>query len=390
MAKRQYIGMKEKVEKTILKYDLIENGDKIILGVSGGPDSMCMLNILKDLQNTNLKKLNYEIIVAHVNHMIREEAIEDEKYVEDYCKKNNIEFYSKSIDIPKIVNTKKIGEEEAGRIARYEFFDELLEKTKANKIAIAHNKNDRVETVLMNELRGSGLSGLKGIEPRRGKYIRPLIEIEREEIEKYCEENKLEPRIDKTNFENIHTRNKLRNCLIPYIKKEFNPNIIETINRLSEIVTEQEKYIDEIVREKYKEINIKERINNSSIKKEEKNANEIDNTEKMPVKNDKKSEQEEERNKEIRENSENKKTEFEKCIILDLAKFNKQNKVIKSKLILYTITRLLNNSKGIEKVHIEDIIKLCNNNIGNKYLTPNKNIKILIKNKKIFFMANNE
>lgn len=390
MAKRQYIGIKEKVEKTILKYDLIENGDKIMLGVSGGPDSMCMLNILKDLQNTNLKKLNYEIIVAHVNHMIREEAIEDEKYVEEYCKKNNIEFYSKSIDIPKIVNTKKIGEEEAGRIARYEFFDELLEKTKANKIAIAHNKNDRVETVLMNELRGSGLSGLKGIEPRRGKYIRPLIEIEREEIEKYCEENKLEPRIDKTNFENIHTRNKLRNCLIPYIKKEFNPNIIETINRLSEIVTEQEKYIDEIVREKYKEINIKERINNSSIKKEEKNANEIDNTEKMPVKNDKKSEQEEERNKEIRENSENKKTEFEKCIILDLAKFNKQNKVIKSKLILYTITRLLNNAKGIEKVHIEDIIKLCNNNIGNKYLTPNKNIKILIKNKKIFFMANNE
>lgn len=390
MAKRQYIGIKEKVEKTILKYELIENGDKIILGVSGGPDSMCMLNILKDLQNTNLKKLNYEIIVAHVNHMIREEAIEDEKYVEDYCKKNNIEFYSKSIGIPKIVNTKKIGEEEAGRIARYEFFDELLEKTKANKIAIAHNKNDRVETVLMNELRGSGLSGLKGIEPRRGKYIRPLIEIEREEIEKYCEENKLEPRIDKTNFENIHTRNKLRNCLIPYIKKEFNPNIIETINRLSEIVTEQEKYIDEIVREKYEEINIKERINNSSIKKEEKNANEIDNTEKMPVKNDKKSEQEEERNKEIRENSENEKTEFEKCIILDLAKFNKQNKVIKSKLILYTITRLLNNAKGIEKVHIEDIIKLCNNNIGNKYLTPNKNIKILIKNKKIFFMANNE
>ncbi len=390
MAKRQYIGIKEKVEKTILKYDLIENGDKIILGVSGGPDSMCMLNILKDLQNTNLKKLNYEIIVAHVNHMIREEAIEDEKYVEDYCKKNNIEFYSKSIDIPKIVNTKKIGEEEAGRIARYEFFDELLEKTKANKIAIAHNKNDRVETVLMNELRGSGLSGLKGIEPRRGKYIRPLIEIEREEIEKYCEENKLEPRIDKTNFENIHTRNKLRNCLIPYIKKEFNPNIIETINRLSEIVTEQEKYIDEIVREKYEEMNIKERINNSSIKKEEKNANKIDNIEKMSVKNDKKSEQEEERNKEIRENSENKKIEFEKCIILDLAKFNKQNKVIKSKLILYTITRLLNNAKGIEKVHIEDIIKLCNNNIGNKYLTPNKNIKILIKNKKIFFMANNE
>ena len=374
-----------KVTKTIKKYNLIKNGDKIVVGVSGGPDSICLLDILRKMKNPT-----FNIIVAHINHMIREEADEDENFVKEYCNKNNIQFYSKSIDVQKIANNNKISTEEAGRNARYEFFDEILKKTGGNKIAIAHNKNDRVETVLMNELRGSGLSGLKGIEPRRGKYIRPLIEIEREEIEKYCEENKLEPRIDKTNFENIHTRNKLRNCLIPYIKKEFNPNIIETINRLSEIVTEQEKYIDEIVREKYEEINIKERINNSSIKKEEKNANEIDNTEKMPVKNDKKSEQEEEKNKEIRENSENKKTEFEKCIILDLAKFNKQNKVIKSKLILYTITRLLNNSKGIEKVHIEDIIKLCNNNIGNKYLTPNKNIKILIKNKKIFFMANNE
>ena len=334
MAKRQYIGIKEKVEKTILKYDLIENGDKIMLGVSGGPDSMCMLNILKDLQNTNLKKLNYEIIVAHVNHMIREESIEDEKYVEEYCKKNNIEFYSKSIDIPKIVNTKKIGEEEAGRIARYEFFDELLEKTKANKIAIAHNKNDRVETVLMNELRGSGLSGLKGIEPRRGKYIRPLIECERYEIEKYCEEQKLNPRIDKTNFENEYTRNKIRNIVIPYVKKEFNPNIIETLSRMSELVTEEEEYIEKHIKIEYKKILIEEN---------------------------------------------------KKQIILDLKKFNNEEKVIKSRLVLYTITRLFATSKGIEKIHIEDIIKLCKRNIGNKYLTPNKNIKVLVKNHKIYF-----
>ena len=150
-----------------------------------------------------INKIDFQICVAHVNHMIREEAKEDEKYVKNYCEKNGIEFYSKSIDVQKIANNKKIGTEEAGRNARYEFFDEILEKENANKIAIAHNKNDKIETIIMNMLRGSGISGLKGIEPKReNKYIRPLIETERTSIEEYCEEKNLRPRIDKTNFIN--------------------------------------------------------------------------------------------------------------------------------------------------------------------------------------------
>ena len=197
--------MKEKVLETIKKYNLIEAGDKIVLGVSGGPDSISMLDILRQLK----KEIGFEIYVAHINHMIREEAIDDEKYVQNYCEKNNIEFYAKRIDVPQIANSKKIGTEEAGRKVRYEFFEEILQKTGSNKIAIAHNKNDKIETIIMHLLRGSGLSGLKGIEPiRDNKYIRPLIECERQEIEKYCEENKLVPRIDKTNFENDCTRNK--------------------------------------------------------------------------------------------------------------------------------------------------------------------------------------
>ena len=208
--------MKNKVLKTIKKYNLIENGDKLVLAVSGGPDSIAMLNILKELQEEQ-SKLNFEIVVAHINHMIRKEAKEDEEYVRDYCQKNKIRFYSKSIDVQKIANNNKIGTEEAGRIVRYEFFDEIIEKTNSNKVAIAHNKNDKAETIIMNLLRGSGVSGLKGIEPRRGKYIRPLIECERYEIEKYCEEQKLNPRIDKTNFVNEYTRNKIRNIVIPYV-----------------------------------------------------------------------------------------------------------------------------------------------------------------------------
>ena len=174
--------------------------------------------------------MNFEIVVAHVNHMLRgEEAIQDEKYVEDYCKKNQIKFYAQRIDVKEYANNNKMGTEEAGRKLRYKFFEEVMNLTNSNKIAIAHNKNDKIETMIMNILRGSGIAGLKGIEPQRdNKYIRPLIECERKEIEKYCEENNLNPRIDKTNFENDYTRNKIRNIVLPYIAKEYNPNIADT------------------------------------------------------------------------------------------------------------------------------------------------------------------
>lgn len=327
--------MKDRVLKTIKNNRLILNGDKIVLGVSGGPDSISMLNILRELKEGGT--LQFSMVVAHINHMIREEAVEDEKYVEDYCKKNGIECYVKRINVIEYAQNNKIGIEEAGRKARYDFFDEIAQKTNANKIAIAHNKNDKIETIIMHILRGSGLSGLKGIEPiRNNRYIRPLIDCERQEIEDYCEKEKLNPRIDKTNFENDYTRNKIRNIVIPYIKEEFNPNIIETINRLSEVITAEENYMDKIVKEIYDKILI-----------------------------------------------ETKETE----ISLSLKEFNKQEEVIKNRLILYTTRQLMGSSQGIEKIHLKDIIKLCENNIGNKYLTPNKNIKILVKDKKIFFIS---
>ena len=293
--------------------------------------------------------------------MIREEAKEDEEYVKNYCIKNDIQFYTKSIDVQKIANTNKISTEEAGRNARYEFFDEVLQKTKGNKIAIAHNKNDKVETIIMNELRGCGIQGLKGIEPIREKYIRPLIDCERKEIEEYCKENNIEPRIDKTNFENIYTRNKIRNIVIPYIKEEFNPNIIETMDRLSNLVTEQEAYIQKQVEKVYEKIVLEENINLHQIEKDISSELVNEQINEQNIKN----------------------TPNQEYIILDLKGFNEQEKVIKSNIILYTITRLFNTTKGIEKIHIEDIIKLCANNVGNKFLTPNKNLKVFIKNGKI-------
>ena len=147
-----------KVKNTIKKYNLIQKDDKIVIGVSGGRDSMTLLYILNELKNKNK---NFQICVAHVNHMIRKEAKEDEEYVKEFCQKNDIDFYSKSIDVQKIANNNKIGTEEAGRNERYKFFDEILNKTNSNKIAIAHNKNDNAETVIMNILRGSGITRTK-------------------------------------------------------------------------------------------------------------------------------------------------------------------------------------------------------------------------------------
>lgn len=302
--------------------------------MSGGPDSITLLDVLLKIQ----KEIKFNIVVAHINHMIRKEAIDDQKYVEEFCKNRKIPCFVKQVEIQDIAKKQKIGTEEAGRKIRYEFFDEILKQTNSNKIATAHTKNDNVETVLMNIIRGTGTSGLKGIEViRENKYIRPLLNCKRNQIEEYCKKNNLKPRIDKTNMENIYTRNKVRNLLIPYIQKEFNPNIIEAIDRLSKISKEENQFIEDKTIQAYKEILIEE---------------------------------------------------TKEQITLDLKKFNVLELVIKNRIVLYTINRLFGSSSGIEKIHIQDIIKLCSNNIGNKFLIPNKKVKILVKNKKIFFMTN--
>ena len=188
--------LKDKVLKTIIKYNLIESGDRIILGVSGGPDSITALVILNELK----EKLNFEIVVAHINHGIRENAKNDEEYVKNFSNKLGIKCYVLHENVKKIAENKKIGIEEAGREVRYSFFNEILEKENAKKIAIAHNKNDNGETIIMNILRGTGISGIKGIEPKSGIYIRPLIEISRDEIEEFSKN--LNPCHDESNDEN--------------------------------------------------------------------------------------------------------------------------------------------------------------------------------------------
>ena len=337
--------LKENVLETIKKHNLINDGDRVVCGISGGPDSISMLNILREIKEEKL--YDFEIFVAHINHGLRENAKIDEKYVKEYCDKHGIECFVLNTNIKEVAEIEKRGLEETGRIIRYEFFDKVLRETNSNKIAIAHNSNDNVETIIMNVIRGTGLSGLKGIEAKSGLYIRPLIESNRELIEKYCEDEKLNPRHDESNDENVYTRNKIRNVAIPYIKEELNPNILETITRLSEIVKDDLNYLDIQTENAYKAMCLEE--------------------------------------KNITENVYN--VENEATIILDLKKFNKESKAIQKRLILYSINKLFGSTKGIEKIHIEDMIKLCNNNVGNKFLTPNKKTKIVIKNKKIYIIG---
>lgn len=318
--------LENKILKTIKEYNLIEPEDIVLVAVSGGPDSMCLLNSLYNLKDKlKIKK----IAIAHVNHMLRSEAEEETQYVKRFAELKNIDFFVKYVDIKKISENNKIGEEEAGRKERYKFFEEVAQKINANKIAIAHNYNDNAETVLMHLMRGAGISGLSGIKPfREEKYIRPIIKCSREEIEQYCEEKGLNPKYDESNKNNLYTRNRIRNQLIPFIKEKFNPNIIDTLNRVSSVVMEEENYIENVINNEYKNI----------LKNRETNKIEI-----------------------------------------DVKKFNKLDKYIKSRMVLYIIKELFENTNGIEQIHIKDIIKLCENNIGNKYLTPNKNMKVFIK-----------
>ena len=338
--------LEEKVLETISKYNLVESGDKIVLGVSGGPDSISMLNLFHKFINDGT--LNCGICVAHINHGLRENANGDELYVKNYCEERNIPFYVLHANVGELSKEQKRGLEETGRMVRYQFFEKVMKETESNKIAIAHNNNDKVETIIMNALRGSGLAGLKGIEPKMKHYIRPLIECTRDEIENYCGINSLNPRHDETNDENEYTRNKIRNIVIPYIKEEFNPNIINTFNRLSEIVKEDIDFVNLITKNTYEKVVLEE--NN------------------LPESN---------------EYNEEKPSE----ITLNLKEFNKEEQLIQKRLILYSIEKIFGDTHEIEKVNIDDIIKLCNRGIGNKFLMPNKKTKIVIKNKNIVIMS---
>lgn len=247
--------MSNDIKKRFLKFikekNIVKSGDKILVGLSGGPDSVCMLNLLCSIRDEE----KIEVAAAHINHMLRgEDADKDEEYSKKLCESLGVRFFSKRIDINKYALETGKSSELAGREARYDFFNEIINKINFNKIATAHNANDQAETILMRIMRGTGLEGLGGIPvEREGKYIRPILFMKREEVEQYCKENNLNPHIDATNLERIYSRNKVRLDILPYMKNNFNPNIVETINRMALLLQDDNEFIEGEVSKAYKD-----------------------------------------------------------------------------------------------------------------------------------------
>lgn len=221
--------MKNEFLKNLKSHNL--EGFGVLLAVSGGKDSMTML----DLFNYFKYELKLNLVVCHFNHSLRDDADRDEKFVKTQCEKYGLKFYSKKEDVLLYSNENKLSTEEGARFLRYKFFDEVKRIENLEYIATAHNKNDLAETVIMRILRGTGINGLIGIQSERGDLIRPILNFSRDEIEKYIEENNIPFVEDKTNFEELYLRNKIRLNLFPILKNEYNPRILDAISRLSNI-----------------------------------------------------------------------------------------------------------------------------------------------------------
>ncbi len=242
------MNMREKTEQKVFSFleeeHMISPGETVVVGVSGGADSVCLLFLLLEYK----KKIDCKLQVVHINHGIREAAVDDAEYVKALCDKERIPFHLTEANVTALAGEAKISEEAAGRQVRYQAFYQVAEKTGAAKIAVAHNKNDNAETVLFHLIRGSGIGGLAGMAPvREGenhtKIIRPLLCLEREEIEAYLTQRGISWQEDITNEGDKYTRNKIRHHILPYAEAEIAEGAVDHIHRSAELLRETEDYL---------------------------------------------------------------------------------------------------------------------------------------------------
>lgn len=232
--------MLEKVGGFISSHRLFERGHLVVVGVSGGADSMALLHILNSLRN----RLDIKLQVAHLNHGLRgEEAREDASFVEAAAQALGIPCTVSEADVAEIARQGKLSIEEAARQARYEFLFQVANEVGGDRIAVAHNADDQAETLLIHLLHGTGPEGLAGMKPISDLVVRPLLEVRRREIENYCLTSRIPFRTDSSNFDLTFLRNRIRHQLIPVLT-EYNPNIVETLVRTAEIIRGENDYMD--------------------------------------------------------------------------------------------------------------------------------------------------
>lgn len=238
----------QKVRETVTRHNMLKQGDKVLVGVSAGPDSVCLLHILKELK----EEYDLALYIAHLHHGFRgSEADEDVRFVQAMGESLGIPVHIEYADIPSYIKEAGLSKQAGAREVRYRFFHRVAGETGADRIALGHTADDQVETFLMRLLRGSGSPGLSGIPPVREKIIRPLIDIHREEIRQFLSERDIRYRIDSSNLSPVYLRNKIRLELIPYLLKEFNPNIMDTLLRNLKILRDEERFLDQYVERIY-------------------------------------------------------------------------------------------------------------------------------------------
>ena len=224
--------------------------DRVIAGVSGGADSVCLFLMLLELR----EKIGFDLIAVHVHHGLRGEAADqDQQFVEALCEQHRIQLEIFRVNLESIAKKRKQSLEEAGRMVRREAFDSVCKKYGGNKIALAHHQNDNAETLLWNLSRGTGLDGLGGIRPVNGKFIRPLLCMNREEIEEYLAKRKQSYCIDETNAGTDYTRNKLRHLVLPILEEQVNSAAVRHMNETMEQIWELQEYMQEQVEAAYQE-----------------------------------------------------------------------------------------------------------------------------------------
>ena len=238
--------MNNKVLKTVKKYNMLSRGDRVLIGVSGGADSIALLEFFVSVK----EKYDLDICVAHIEHGIRgEDSVNDAEFVKNYCKKLGVNFYLKTIDAPNLAKKAKMGVEEYSRMARYDFFNTI----ECDKIATAHNLTDNIETLLFRLARGTGLKGACSIPAVRGKIIRPFIEVSSGEIRKWCNDNNIPYRVDCTNSDSAYSRNLIRLEILPLFEK-LNANYQDNIKNFISDVNEDYAFIDDYVKSIYPKI----------------------------------------------------------------------------------------------------------------------------------------
>ncbi|NLU32618.1 MAG: tRNA lysidine(34) synthetase TilS [Clostridiaceae bacterium] len=294
----------QQVRKDICDYGLIEPGFHVVTGISGGADSVCLLKVMKELG----REYNLSITAVHVNHMLRgTESDADEAFVMDLCRKWDIPVRAFRADIAGISRTDGLTEEEAGREVRYRYLFQVLRESSADVIATGHHYEDNAETVMLNILRGCGLEGLAGMDYRSGSIIRPLLGVRRSQIEDYLRCEGIPWRTDSSNLSNKYARNRVRNLLFPAIKEHFQVDPAPVINRLSALARRDNACLEEQARKVFMEFGRKMDTGTS--------------------------------------------LDAEVLVSLDYA--------ISSRIVRMAWEQATGSLKGLENVHVDEIIKLC-------------------------------